>query len=203
MAVVAAAMIGYALGEGLGRLACISFGCCYGKPMEQMPKLVQRYFAWVAFRFSGGTKKIAYIHHLEDKKIFAIQAVTAVIYASSALAGTLLYLHGRFAPAFILCLTITQSWRFCSEFFRSDFRGHRKITAYQIMSLLTIPYGALILWFFPSPQNVPNLKAGLDILWNPAAILFLQLLWLAGFLATGRSHVTGSALSFHVHQDRI
>jgi prolipoprotein diacylglyceryltransferase len=31
MVVLAAVMICYTLGEGLGRLACISFGCCYGK----------------------------------------------------------------------------------------------------------------------------------------------------------------------------
>lgn len=203
MAVVAAAMIGYAFGEGLGRLACISFGCCYGKPMAQMPAPIRRYFAWAVFRFSGGTKKIAYIHHLEEKEIFAVQAVTAVFYTGSALAGTLLYLYSRFAWAFLFCLIVTQAWRFCSEFLRSDFRGFQKITAYQIMSLLTIPYGVLILWFFPASHSVPDLKAGLALLWNPAAIIFLQLLWLVGFLATGRSHVTGSDLSFHVHQDRI
>src|SRR5690606_20826925 len=28
---LAAMAIAYVLGEGLGRLACISFGCCYGK----------------------------------------------------------------------------------------------------------------------------------------------------------------------------
>jgi hypothetical protein len=203
MAVIAAAAIGYALGEGLGRLACISFGCCYGKPMHKMPRLVQRYFGWVAFRFSGSTKKIAYAHQWEERKIFAIQAVTAVFYTGSALVGTWLYLEHYFAGAFFLCLTTTQGWRFCSEFFRSDFRGHRKITIYQIMSLLTIPYAALILWRFPSPQDPPVLKAGLNLLWNPAAILFLQILWLVVFLTTGRSRVTGSALSFHVHQDRI
>ena len=30
--VLAAMSIAYAVGEGVGRLACISFGCCYGKP---------------------------------------------------------------------------------------------------------------------------------------------------------------------------
>ena len=33
--VLAALTIAYAFGEGLGRLACISFGCCYGKPLDQ------------------------------------------------------------------------------------------------------------------------------------------------------------------------
>ena len=34
---LAALTAGYAFGEGLGRLACISFGCCYGKPHGPMP----------------------------------------------------------------------------------------------------------------------------------------------------------------------
>jgi len=32
---LAAMGIAYVLGEGIGRLACISFGCCYGKPVDQ------------------------------------------------------------------------------------------------------------------------------------------------------------------------
>jgi hypothetical protein len=34
-------------------------------------------------------------------------------------------------------------------------------------------------------------------------ILALQGLWLAIFLYTGRSSVTGAQLTFHVHADRI
>jgi hypothetical protein len=41
------------------------------------------------------------------------------------------------------------------------------------------------------------------MLWNPAALLFCQALWLAVFLITGRSMVTGSTLSFFVRSDRI
>ncbi|HSO20081.1 MAG TPA: prolipoprotein diacylglyceryl transferase family protein, partial [Desulfosarcina sp.] len=123
MAVMSALMVGYALGEGIGRLACISFGCCYGRPIDQLPPLVRRYLSWAAFSFTGCTKKIAYAHHLEGRRIFAIQAVTAVLYSASALLGSLLYLRGRFAWAFFVCLLVTQAWRFLSEFLRSDYRG--------------------------------------------------------------------------------
>lgn len=203
MAVIAAAIIGYTLGEGMGRLACISFGCCYGKPIDQMPKIARRYLAWAVFTFNGKTKKIAYVHQLDGQKIFAVQAVTAVLYTTGALAGAYLYLYGYYKWVFLLCITVTQGWRFCSEFFRADFRGYQTITAYQIMSLLTIPYAAFILWFFPAPAAIPDLKTGLIYFWNPSVILFIQALWLTVFISTARSDVTGSTLSFHVHQHKI
>ena len=203
MAVIAAAMVGYTLGEGMGRLACISFGCCYGKPIEQMPQMVRRYFAWASFTFTGSTKKINYTHQLEGKKIFAIQAITAVIYTTTALIGTGLFLFNHYRWTYFFCLSVTQLWRFCSEFFRSDYRGKQRISVYQIMSLLTIPYTLLILPLFPAAQSTPNVITGLHLLWNPAAILFLQFLWIAIFLFVGRSQVTGAALSFHVYQHRI
>ena len=46
--VLAALTIAYAFGEGLGRLACISFGCCYGKPLDQCSPLLQRLFKGTA-----------------------------------------------------------------------------------------------------------------------------------------------------------
>src|SRR5262249_23327484 len=64
-AVMAAATIVYAFGEGLGRLACISFGCCYGKPLSQLSLPIQRLFRRWHFVFFGQTKKIAYASGLE------------------------------------------------------------------------------------------------------------------------------------------
>ncbi|BBO93114.1 prolipoprotein diacylglyceryl transferase family protein [Desulfosarcina ovata] len=204
MAVVAALMVGYALGEGIGRLACISYGCCYGRPIAATPPLVKRYLSWATFTYSGGTKKIAYAHQLEGQPIFAVQALTAVLYTTSALAGSLLFLHGRYAWAFFLCLLVTQGWRFVSEFLRADYRGDRKISVYQIMSLITIPYGLMIPLLFPFVGGrQPDLLAGLRQLWNPAMILFLQVLWIIMFVKTGLSEVTGSGLTFHVNRDRI
>jgi hypothetical protein len=45
--------------------------------------------------------------------------------------------------------------------------------------------------------------AGLHAFWTPEVILFLQALWLAVFLYTGKSRVTKSILSFHVVRDKI
>ena len=203
MSVMSALIVGYSLGEGIGRLACISFGCCYGRPMDQMPAVVRRYFSWMAFTFSGETKKIAYAHQLGGRRIFAIQAVTAVLYSLGAMVGTLLYLSGRYAWAYFFCLLVTQGWRFLSEFLRSDFRGGRKISIYQIMSLLTIPYAGFILLVFPSSATSLDVMAGLHVLWHPATIIFLQVLFVVMFVRTGRSQVTGASLSFHVNADRV
>lgn len=203
MAVLSAMMVAYALGEGIGRLACISFGCCYGKPMEQMPQAIQRYFSWAAFTYTGCTKKIAYAHHLDGEKIFAVPAVTAVLYSASSLAGTLLYLSGSYAWAFFLCLFVTQIWRFFSEFLRADYRGDRKISVYQIMSLATVPYGLLLPILFPAAGHAGDIAAGLRQFWNPVTILFLQAIGIIMFLRTGRSQVTGSGVSFFVNEDRI
>ncbi|SLM32420.1 conserved membrane hypothetical protein [Desulfamplus magnetovallimortis] len=54
----AAISIAYTFGEGLGRLACISFGCCYGKPLSESGKLMNRIFARCHFIFYGKTKKL-------------------------------------------------------------------------------------------------------------------------------------------------
>ncbi|MFN2152569.1 MAG: prolipoprotein diacylglyceryl transferase, partial [Anaerolineales bacterium] len=155
------------------------------------------------FTYTGQTKKIVYANQLEGERIFAVQAVTVVLYTTSALVATLLYLYGDYAWAFFLCLLVSQGWRFLSEFLRSDYRGGRKISIYQMMSLLTIPYGLLMPILFPSVGPETDLLAGLRSLWDPTVILFLQVLWLGMFLRTGRSEVTGAGITFHVHQDRI
>jgi hypothetical protein len=57
MGVMAAAAIAYAFGEGLGRLACISFGCCYGRPLHQCHPMVQPFLSRFCLTFTGHTKK--------------------------------------------------------------------------------------------------------------------------------------------------
>jgi hypothetical protein len=100
--VLAAISVGYAFGEGLGRLACISFGCCYGKPLHASHPLVQKLFARWHFVFRGETKKIAYAGNLAGEKVVPIQALTATLYTGVGLAGMLLFLHGAYVTALLL-----------------------------------------------------------------------------------------------------
>ncbi len=53
---MSALIISYSLGEGIGRLACISFGCCYGKAIDENPQ-AKKLFKKINFVFWGKTKK--------------------------------------------------------------------------------------------------------------------------------------------------
>lgn len=201
---LAAMSVAYAFGEGLGRLACISFGCCYGKSLAQSHPFVQWLFRRWHFVFHGSTKKIAYASNLAGEKVVPIQAVTALLYTGAGLAGMLLYLHSAYSPALLLTLGVTQLWRAFSETLRADWRGEGRVSVYQILALVSLIYGALVLWLLPrAVLPVASLGAGLDELWHPGMVLFLLGLWLATFLYYGRSLVIGSRLSLYVCHDRI
>jgi prolipoprotein diacylglyceryltransferase len=201
MAALAAA---YAFGEGTGRLACISFGCCYGRPVAELPVGLQKLFVHRAFVFTGATKKISYASGLEGEAVVPVQAMTAVVYCGAGLIGLVLFLQEAFLAGFLMVLTVTQLWRFGSEFLRADYRGGGKITAYQVMGIVSIPYAVIVgLVFPPETAASPVLAEGLARMWNPLVLLFLQGLWLLSFVYTGSSKTTGSVLSFHVMQDRV
>jgi prolipoprotein diacylglyceryltransferase len=202
--VLAAISIGYAFGEGLGRLACISFGCCYGKPLHTSHPLVQKLFARWYFVFRGETKKIAYADNLAGEKVVPIQAVTALLYTAVGLAGMLLFLHDAYSAALLLSLAVTQLWRAFSETLRADWRGSGRFSVYQVLALVSVLYIAIMLHFLPAPtQTSASLLRGLETLWHPGMVLFLLGLWLVAFIYYGRSLVTGSRLSLYVCHDRI
>jgi prolipoprotein diacylglyceryltransferase len=202
---MAALAIAYAFGEGFGRLACISFGCCYGRRVADLSPFWQKIFHRFHLIFTGRTKKIAYAHGWDGQPVIPVQIITSALYVVTGLTGLAFFLNGLAAPAFLIPLTATQLWRVLSEFLRADFRGEaHRLTAYQIMALATIPYaGAMALIFGPPAPFHPDIAAGLQVLWRPGVILSVQLLWLLIFLQTGRSMVTGSRMSFFFHQDRI
>lgn len=188
----------------MGRLACISFGCCYGKQLSQCAPFLRTLFGKRNFIFSGKTKKIAYESGLDGQKVVPVQAFSAVINSAAGLAGTALFLLSQFGAAFLLTVVVTQVWRFFSEFLRSDFRGHAKISAYQKMNVAAVCYAVALTALLPGTVlPAVDLEAGLQTLWSPIMILFLQCLWAVFFLYTGRSKVTGSTLDFFVHRDRI
>jgi prolipoprotein diacylglyceryltransferase len=201
---LAAISIAYALGEGLGRLACISFGCCYGKPLTECHPWIGKAIGSYTFVFSGKSKKIAYERGLDGKHVVPIQAITSVLYVAVSLAGILLYLKGFYSTSLVLTITVTQLWRVLSEMLRADYRGEGKLSMYQIMALIAIFCGWVTAFAFREVSLPPaDLRAGIVSMWDPAVLLFLQLLGLTTFVYTGRSMVTGSTLSFHVIKERI
>lgn len=201
---VSALAIAYTFGEGLGRLACISFGCCYGRSLDGLGRSSQRLFSRLHFTFFGPTKKIAWASGMEGVRVVPIQAMTATVFTTVGLMSTYLFLKGAFATALATSVTLTQSWRILSETLRADWRGHGKITAYQWMALSLIPVSAAIAMLADSPEaTIPSVLNGLSTLWNPLVLLGLQALWVIVFLYTGRSVVTGSTVRFHLREDRI
>jgi len=202
---MAALSIAYALGEGLGRLACISFGCCYGRPLHQCGPLLRRIFTPLAFTFEGPTKKIAYESGLAGRKVVPVQALTATLYCAAALLGIYLFLEGGFLAALLVAVGVTQLWRAGSEFLRADYRGGGRISAYQVMAVTALAYTlAVALWLGPGqPAPRPDLARGLGLLWDPALLLGLQALWLIVLIYTGRSRVTAAHLRFHVVRDNV
>ncbi len=202
---LAAISIAYAFGEGIGRLACISFGCCYGQSLSEAHPLCRRLFSHFHFVFSGQTKKIAYASGLGGEPVIPVQALTAVCYVATGLLSLTLFLSSHFGVSFLFAVGVTQAWRAFSEFLRADYRGDQPISAYQIMAALAMVYSLSVYYALP-PFSVaikPDILLGLKALWDPAMLLLLQALWVATFLYTGRSSVTASTLTFHVVKDRI
>jgi hypothetical protein len=201
---LSAGAIAYAFGESIGRLACISFGCCYGKNIERLSPRLRRVFESISFTFVGPTRKAVYEGGLEGARVVPIQAITACVLALIALTGAYLFLNAHYVAALISVTMATQVWRFVSETLRADDRGKaKKVTAYQVMALVIIVYAIGVAVFSPVEATTMNISAGLRSLWDPAVLLFCQALWLAIFLHTGRSMVTGATLSFFVHKERV
>ena len=196
--------IAYAFGEGVGRLACLSFGCCYGKPLSRTNQLLQTIFNNRSMVFTGKTKKIAYADGLDGEKMIPVQAVTSIISIIAGLSGTYLFLKNYHLSALILTIVTTQLWRIISEFFRADYRGDYRVSLYQIMAVGAIFYSVFIACLFPVAATQPtDIVAGLRSLWNPIVIISLECFWGVVFFFTGRSKVTQAFITFHVIKERI
>jgi len=201
---LAAVSTAYAFGEGIGRLACISFGCCYGKPLESCSGLIQFLFRKFHMVFNGPTKKAVYAGNLEGKPVVPIQALTAMVCCLAGLVGSYLFLSGFFMTAALLTFTITQGWRILSEIWRADYRGGQRFSTYQRMAIASMLYMLPVLWLTISPDMQPvDIADGLKVLWQPATIIGLQLVWAAVFLYTGRSQVINAGLEFFVEKKYI
>ena len=200
---MAAIAVAYVFGEGLGRLACISFGCCYGKPIAAVRPGVRRLFERFHFAFEGDTKKIAYESGLQGTKVVPIQALTSTLYTAVGLVSMFLFLESSYGTAYALAMLFSQGWRIYSETLRADHRGGGKISVYQKMTVVGMAYAAALSLVFPAAAVRANLAAGLAALWDPLVIITLQILWAVIFAATGWSMVTGSRLSFYVESDAL
>lgn len=202
--VMAAMAIAYTLGEGLGRLGCLSFGCCYGKPLKECSPLARKIFNRTATVFHGNIKKAGYESQLCGEPLVPVQAITCVLFSATALIGCGLFLQSMFTAALIGCIFVTQGWRLVSETMRADFRGFGKISAYQKMSGIAILYIAGVA-MLPHADllSQPRIVDGISQVWHPGVVIGLQMAWVTFFLFFGRSTVTSATVSFILQKDRV
>ena len=198
LSILAAAAIAYALSEAIGRMACLSFGCCYGKPLREASPLLARLFGRYHIVFHGDTKKVAYASGLAEEPLVPVQAITSVVFSLSGVIGLALFLAGNFRAAAIVPAVTTWGWRALSELLRADHRGHSRISVYQWIAMIGIAYLALMLSLMPGDSTIPNLAVGLPQVTSLGVVVPLQLLWIGLFLFYGRSRVTESVVAFHV-----
>ena len=199
---LAAMGIAYVIGEGVGRLACISFGCCWGTPLEHAQPWAQRLFRTFHFRFDGDTRKIHYAGQLGDAAVIPVQAITSTLFVGIGIVGAAMFLAGNFAAAFVTTLVVSQLWRVVSEVFRADPRGGRTFTVYQAMALAAAVYVVGIAVVAPTggvgaPLAIAD---GIAVVWTPLALLGVQALWITMFLYMGTSTVSGARVSYYIRR---
>lgn len=209
VAILAAISIAYVAGEGIGRLGCLSFGCCYGKPISQAPHWIQRACAHTPHRYSGKTKKICFAGKMENVNVIPVQSATCVVFTLLALISIGLFFHNHFSEALLLSLIGSQGWRLGSETLRADHLGEKlgkknggasgkRISTYQIMTILASIYiiGALH-WLMPPEQNITAVAhQGVSALWRPEVIVSLQTIGLVMFFYSGTSTITRARIQF-------
>ena len=197
-AAIAAICTAYVLGEGIGRLACISFGCCYGKPVSETKGWLRRFSSRFHFRFYGISKKIAFASGCEGVKVVPVQGMTAVVHSVVALACILLFYTGEFGLSIAFAMATTQPWRIYSETIRADFLGGSKVSPYQIMASITTLASLGALFLLPASSATPAFAEGMRVVATAEVFVFLELMWLFLFVYMGRSMQTGSQMHFFV-----
>lgn len=202
---LAACAVAFLFGEGMGRMSCLSYGCCYGKPVEAYHGLIGRIFSKTAVIFQGRTKKISYASELEGRRVVPIQSLTMLVSSLAGIATLSLYAWGHFTAAYLGATASAGLWRIASEFFRNDYRGEGKVSAYQVMSGVSVLYAAVVACFLPEARffGPVDLARGVAALWDPGLFLFLAAVWLVLVTFTGISDTTFSRIRFHLHRSKI
>lgn len=201
---VAAAALAYVLGEAIGRLGCLSFGCCYGRPLADVGPLAQSLYGARATVYRGRLKKIAYASNLECTPVVPVQSIASVVLFTLFLAGLWLFWQQEFAASALLALWGSQGWRLFSETLRADYRGGGRITAYQWMAIATCLIVSVTVFAFPAGRaSVPHFADGWAGLARIDVLLALQALAISIVLFMGRSQVTGARVHMQLYRDRL
>jgi hypothetical protein len=202
--VVAAATLSYCLGEAIGRLGCLSFGCCYGKQLNDAGPIERLLYGASATTYRGRLKKISYASNLESIPVIAVQSVASVVLFALFLFGLWLFWLHYFSIALIVTLVGSQLWRLYSETLRADYRGDARFTAYQKMAIVTLLVTLAVSIALSNVASVSlNAQRGFDALLRVEVLLSLQIIFIAIVYFMGRSTVTGAHLQMRLFRDRL
>jgi len=198
---LAALAIAYVLGEGIGRLACLSFGCCRGCAIDALHPRLRQTLAPLATSWEGDMRNALWGPRALQN-VVPVQAITCVLYTMLALGGLYAFLEGSYRLAFAGALVPALLWRVLSEFLRADWRGGRKFSVYQWMALFAglwvIGWAATL----PAATAMPQLADGLTLLWQTPVLLLLQTVFATMFVYTGISTMTRGAIRFSARRRR-
>ena len=200
--VIAAACIAYALGEAVGRLACLSFGCCYGRPLAQCTSLQKALYSRLTDTYRGRFKKIAYAGGLNDQPVIAVQSIACAVLFVLFLVSLWMFWKGQVAACIVVALGGSQLWRAYSEQLRADFRGREGFTHYQAMALIGALLSVVFAWFYGhvAPSTLPSAYAGWRAVTQVEVIIASQLLVVLIVLYMGKSSVTSSRIEMLLHE---
>lgn len=198
--IIASLSIAYLIGEGVGRLGCISFGCCYGKSVDAVKsRFLRQLFKRFNTIYNGRCKKVSYASGLCNVETVPVQAMANILYSGTALISITLFIKGLFFISAIVAIIISQLYRFFSEFLRADYRGEGKISPYQKMALMNIVLStAYLFWgFTPKGISVDLQNAFVHILELKMIFIFFAIFFVT-LIYTGVSSATYSILTFRI-----
>lgn len=200
LAIVSAVAVAYPIGEGIGRLACVSFGCCYGRPIDGAAPWLRRLFAARPAVIVGPTRKAAYAGRCAGVPLIPVPALSACVLSFAGVVAVPLFLAGSLRAAAVVALAIAFPWRFASEFLRADYRGgkHSRLSAYQWMAVFSAAYSVPVLAMLPAGRHLPTVGRGLALVTSP--LFWVALVGLGGivFAYLGVSEITTAVIELKV-----
>lgn len=198
LAMVASLSAGYATGEGVGRLACISFGCCYGRRLSECPDWLRSLFEGRPAVVVGSTRKAAYASGCDGVPLLPVPALSAVMLSGAGVAASLLFLAGEFRASALVALGVAFVWRFASEFVRADYRGKGRLSAYQWMALGCLAYAIPVVLALSGGGERPDIGRCVELVTSPLAWIALGALGIGVFAYLGISTVTTATIELGV-----
>ncbi len=190
--------VSFLLGESIGRLGCISFGCCYGKKVEEVNNtFLKKVFNNFNTVYYGDLKKASYASNLNGIKTVPIQAMSVLINLILSFIGQLLFLESNYTLSLVITILGNQLFRFFAEFLRADYRGSDTITIYQKMSIINIAIITLIIYIFPSNKGILlDIQRGINYVFEYKVFIAILFVFFISFFYTGISTATYSITKF-------